>query len=452
MRILLVYPYSPDIYQKIGFILPPLGLAYIASVLRERGYDVTIHDMKINRKEPDFSRFDIIGITADAMRYKEGLRLSRIAKEKGRIVIMGGPHPTFLDEDTLRSGWVDFVVRGEGEETISELIEAIKEKGGYHKVKGITYINNGRIQRTPDRMPVGDIDSLPLPARDILPMDSYRIVEMGKRKVTSMITSRGCPYGCRFCASSEFSGYKWRARRPEGIVDEIYHIVNNYGFNAIAFLDDNFTLDPKRVIAICDEIIKRGIDIYWWCFSRADVILRNEGMVKRMAEAGARYIFIGFESGRQEILDDYKKRIDISDAKDAVEILKRYGIQTHASFIIGSIHETRGMIKETIRFAKRLNPEAAQFSILTPYPGTRLFNEVKDRIITYDWNLYDCLHSVIELDYLSREDLEVLLKEAYRSFYLTPNRIIKALISGLRGRGIKLNSIINILRGINYGV
>lgn len=446
MKVLLIYPYSPDIYQKVGFTLPPLGLAYMASVLREKGYDVVIHDMKVNRKEPDFSIFDVIGITADAMRYKEGLRLSRIAKENGRIVIMGGPHPTFLDEDALKSGCIDFVVRGEGEETLPELLETIKQKRSPHAVKGISFLDNGSIHRTPDRTPVKDLDTLPFPARDILPMESYRTLEMGKRKVTSIITSRGCPYGCTFCASSEFSGYKWRARRPEKVVDEIEDILNNYGFNAIAFLDDNFTLDPKRVIAICDEIIKRRIDIYWWCFSRADVIIKNEEMVKRMAEAGARYIFIGFESGRQELLDRYKKRTKISEAMEAVNLLKGYGIETHASFIIGGIDETKEMVKETIRFAKALDPEAVQFSILTPYPGTRLFGEVKDRITTYDWNLYDCLHSVIKLDYLSKDDLEGLLRKAYRGFYLTPERLTKGLLSGIRGKGIRLSSIFNILR------
>lgn len=448
MKVLLIYPYSPDIYQKVGFALPPLGLAYIASVLRENGYAAEIHDMKVNRKEPDFSNYDVIGITADAMRYKEGLRLAGVAKEKGKTVIMGGPHPTFLDGDALMSGRVDFVVRGEGEETILELLESLKKKTSFSEIKGISFMNDGNICRTPARKPIDNIDSLPMPARDLLLMDSYRTLEMGKRKVTSMITSRGCPYGCTFCASSEFSGYKWRARMPGPVVDEIEHIVNNYGFNALAFLDDNFTLGPERVIAICDEIIKRRIDIYWWCFSRADILLRNEDMVKKMAEAGARYIFIGFESGTQGLLDSYNKKMQAPIAEDTISLLKRCGIQTHASFIIGGIDETKKKVEETIRLAKYLRPEAVQFSILTPYPGTKLFDEVKDRIRTFDWNLYDCLHSVIELDYLSKNDLEKLLRRAYRSFYLTPDRIVKGLMSGIRGKGIKLSSIINILKGL----
>lgn len=447
MRVLLVYPGSSDIYRKVGFILPPLGLAYIASVLRENGYDVEILDMKVTKNEPELSGYDVIGISADAMRYKEGLRTAKIAKGKGRTVIMGGPHPTFLDEDALRNG-VDFVVRGEGEETVPELLEAIKGDISPHEVKGVSFMSNGGVHRTPDRTPVRDLDILPLPARDILLMNSYRTLEMGKRRVTSMITSRGCPYGCTFCASSEFSGYSWRARKPEKVVDEIEHIVNDYGFNAIAFLDDNFTLNPRRVMAICDEIINRGIDIYWWCFSRADILLRNEGMVKKMAEAGARYIFIGFESGRQEFLEGHKKKTRVSDAKDTINLLRKYGIETHASFIIGGIDETVEMARHTIRFAKELSPEAAQFSILTPYPGTKLFEDVKERITTYDWDMYDCLHSVMALDNFTKEAVERFLRQAYLSFYLTPERIIRGLLSGIRGKGIKLSSILNILKGI----
>ncbi len=447
MRVLLVYPGSPDIYRKVGFILPPLGLAYVASVLRENNHDVEILDMKVSEREPVYSKYDVIGISADAMRYKEGLRIAKSAKGEGLTVIMGGPHPTFLDEDALMNG-VDFVVRGEGEETAPELLDAVKKGISPYKVNGISFLNNGGVHRTPDRTPVKDLDTLPLPSRDILPMNSYRTLEMGKRSITSMITSRGCPYGCTFCASSEFSGYSWRSRKPEKVVDEIEHIINNYGFNAIAFLDDNFTLNPGRVIAICDEIINRGIDIYWWCFSRADILLRNEGMVKRMAEAGARYIFIGFESGRQEFLEGHKKRTKVSDAKDTISLLRRYGIETHASFIIGGIDETKEMAWNTIRFAKELKPEAAQFSILTPYPGTKLFEDVKERIKTYDWDLYDCLHSVLTLDHLTKEDVEKLLRKAYISFYVTPARIIRGVLSSIRGKGIKLSSILNILRGI----
>ncbi|MEE9524751.1 MAG: radical SAM protein, partial [Thermodesulfovibrionales bacterium] len=278
---------------------------------------------------------------------------------------------------------------------------------------------------------------------------AYQWLEMGGRKITSIITSRGCPYNCSFCSSSEFSGLKWRALEPPDIVDEIEEIVNVYGFDGIAFLDDNFTLSADRVKEICSRIVNKRLDIYWWCFSRADKVLKHEGMVAKMAEAGCRYVFMGFESRSSATLDHYEKKIRPEMAKEAVKLLKKYGISTHASFIIGDIEETEDMVLDTIRYAKEIGPEAVQFSVLTPYPGTRLFKEVKGRIFSYDWELYDCFHPVFKLDHLSPGRIEKLLKKAYMKFYLSPRRIYNGVFSALRGKGIKISSILKILRGYN---
>jgi anaerobic magnesium-protoporphyrin IX monomethyl ester cyclase len=448
MKVLLCHPFKENSYNKVGFVLPPLGLGYIASYLIERGHEVEIADFNIRQKTIRWSAYDVIGISADTPRYLSALDLANEAKRADVKVILGGPHVTFMDEEPLRMGLADYIVRGEGEETMGELLNALEEDVSLANIKGITFISGNEIIRTPDRGFV-DISTLPPPARDILNVKSYQWLEMGGRKMTSILTSRGCPYDCNFCSSSRFSGLRWRALNPERVVNEVEDIVQNYGFNGIAFLDDNFTLSPERVKKICRLIVKRGIDIYWWCFSRADTILRNEDMVRDMAHAGARYVFIGFESNQDETLKHYNKRITTEQSLKAVRLLRSYGISTHASFIIGDIHETEEMVWSTINFAKKLSPEAVQFSILTPYPGTQLFHEVKDRIYTYDWDLYECLHPVFKLDYLSGDDILRLLRKAYISFYLSPRRIINGLLSPIKGRGIKISSILKILRGIS---
>lgn len=446
MKILLAYPFREDAYRKVGFILPPLGIAYIAGVLRNHGHDVRIADYNVTDERTDFGKYDMVGISADTSRYKSSLRLAKEAKDAGCTVVMGGPHVSYMDEEVLRTGLCDFVVREEGEQTMRELAEAIGTVRTAD-IRGISYMRDGDFQRNPAREFMDNIDDL-LPARDLLDMNAYRHLEMGKRKMTSILTSRGCPFGCSFCCSTEFSGRKWRARSPERVVDEIREIVDHYGFNGIAFLDDNFTLDPDRVTRICEEIMRRGIDIYWWCFSRADTLLKNEEMVAKMAEAGCRYIFIGFESRQQETLDSYNKKTTDTMAKDVTNLLKKHRISVHGSFIIGNLYETREMVRDTIRHAKEINPQAVQFTILTPYPGTQLYENVKDRIISRDWDLYDCLHSVIRTDHLSQKELEGLLKQAYLSFYLSPGKVIAGLLSGFRGKGIKLSSILRIFRGL----
>ncbi len=231
-------------------------------------------------------------------------------------------------------------------------------------------------------------------------------------------------------------------------MDEVEEVVRDYGFNGIAFLDDNFSLNPKRVFAICDGIIGRVLDIYWWCCSRADMLLRNEPMVKKMSEAGCKYIFVGFESGDQRMLDKYKKGTESGTAKKVVELLRAYGISVHGSFIIGAVEETEEMVVNTIKFARDINPQAVQFSLLTPYPGTRLYDEVKDRIATDAWDLYDCMHPVLRCEHLSRQDLARLLRKAYMSVYLSPKKLMAGLLSGLRGRGVRLGSIAKIIRGL----
>lgn len=448
MKVLLCYPFRDDAYHKVGFVVPPMGLGYIAAVIRESGHDPHIVDLNVSGREPDFSRFDIVGISCDTSRFKAGIELARKAKQADRTVVMGGPHVTFNDEEALRTGVCDYVVRGEGEFPFLGLLNAIEQGEHISGVSSISYLSaDGSVVRNPDMSPP-DVRSLPRPARDLLGIGDYQRLEMGGRKITPIVTSRGCPYNCSFCSSSEFSGLKWRANDAAAVVDEIEEIVREYGFNGIAFLDDNFTLQPQRVKDICAEINRRGLDIYWWCFSRADTILKHEDMVSAMAKAGARYVFMGFESRSAATLDRYKKKLAPDAAREAVTLLKKHGISTHASFIMGDIQETQEMVMDTMRYAKEISPEAVQFSILTPYPGTKLFDEVRDRIVTWDWDLFDCLHPVLRLDHLEREKLPGLLRKAYVSFYLSPRRIYNALFSALRGKGIKLSSILRILWGI----
>ncbi len=447
MRVLLCYPFKDNAYYKVGFVLPPLGLGYIASNIRKHGHDVEIIDLNLRQERIRWDEYDVVGISADTPRYNSAKVLAAKAKAAGCKVMMGGPHVTFMDEEVLKEGLADVVIRGEGEETTVDVLNAFSKGHNIDEISGISFIQDSTVVRTPDRHPP-DIEQLPAPARDLLRIKEYRFLEMGGRKITGILTSRGCPYNCSFCSSSEFSGLKWRALRPERVVDEIEDIVTNYGFSGIAFLDDNFTLNPARVKEICTEIIRRKLDIYWWCFSRADTLLRNEDMVRIMAKAGARYIFVGFESAGEAVLEHYHKRIDPNMSKEVVKLLRSHGISTHASFIIGDIEETVEMVEQTIEFAKRLSPEAVQFSILTPYPGTKLYEEVKDRIFTRNWDLYDCLHPVMRLDHLSPEQTLKLLRKAYIRFYLTPRRIINGILSPLRGRGIKVSSILKILRGV----
>ena len=446
MRTLLLNPPFSGLYHKLGFILPPLGLAYLASSLRRAGHSVSLKDLNVEDAPDDLTSYDLVGITADTPRYPLSLAWAKRAKEAGTFVVLGGPHVSFLDEEALESGWVDVVVRGEAEIVLPSLVDSLETHEDLSGVPGLSYLKGSLLRRTPDAEAPSDLDSLTPPARDLLPMPLYRGLRLAGRPITSLITSRGCPFNCTFCASSRFSGTKWRTRSVPSIMAEIEEIVTRYHYSALAFLDDNFTLDPKRVIQICDEILRQRWDLKWWCFSRPDTLTKNEGMIEAMAAAGACYVFMGIESASQGVLDSYGKRAHAGSAEAAIGLLRRHRINTTASYVLGEVEETEEMIRATIHQAIRLRAGSAQFSLLTPYPGTDLFMRLRERIFEKDWSKFDCMHPTFHLDHLSGERLLEMLRLAYRSFYLRPSRVLESLLSSFRLRGIRIETIREMMR------
>ena len=197
-------------------------------------------------------------------------------------------------------------------------------------------------------------------------------------------------------------------------------LYNKYGYRAIAFVDDNFTLNPARAIKISEMITAKGWDLTWAAMTRVDTIVKNPDMIRAMSRAGWRWTFIGFESGSQEALDAYGKKAVVGDAFKAMEILRENQVEVTGAFILGAPGETKAMMRETIRFARRLNPRRAQFSILTPYPGSKLYDDVKHRLLTTSWGLYSGLHPVIKLDHISSAGMRLMQLRAYASFYGRP--------------------------------
>lgn len=421
MRILLINPPNAGILKAVGVHFPPLGLLYLAAYLEREGYRPEVKDLcvgKGSKGDIRFRDYDVVGIGTDTTRYYNALRIARTAQREGCTVIMGGPHPCFVDEEVLNTNQVDFVVRGEGEITLHELlVELQKERGEFSRVKGISFRRNGHIMRTPQREFIEDLDHLPLPARHLIDMDNYRKTKFGNRDITPMITSRGCPSNCSFCSSSTFLGRKWRSRSVPSILQEIEELYYRYHFNAIAFVDDNFTLSPKRVMELSEGIIQRNLDIWWWNLSRVDTIVGNEPMLKKMHRAGGKSIFIGVESAHRPSLEEFGKGSDIGMAERAVEVLKRNGFEIFASYILGGLGETVKAVNETIRWAKRLDTNVAQFCILTPYPGTALYEKVKDRIFRRHWTFFDTQHLVFKHDHISFVRLQWLLLKANLLYY-----------------------------------
>ncbi|NYB51600.1 MAG: cobalamin B12-binding domain-containing protein [Methanobacteriaceae archaeon] len=430
MKVLLINPpYFNSKYKFIGLVAPPLGIAYIAAVLEENNIDVEIIDAaalelswesledEIRKANPD-----LVAITALTPTISNALRTAQLAKKTcpQATVVMGGYHPTFNYQEMLEREYVDVVVMGEGEYTMLELVETLSEGGDLRKVKGIAY---GDVV-TPPRPLIMDLDELPFPARHLLPMDHYKILNM-KLHTATLISGRGCPMQCSFCASAALHGNKLRMRSSKNVVDEMEHLINDHEAGMIAFMDDTFTLKPSRVAEICDEIIKRKLDVYWGCTARADTL--SDKLLHKLRESGCITLFLGVESADQQQLDRVNKQLTIEKIRNAFSLARKNHIRTIASVVLGMPGDTKDSIERTIKFARDLNPSYAVFSLATPYPGTRFYQQaVQGNLIKVkDWSKYTLLSPVLETVDCSMDELKKMQKTAFRRFYLRPAYLLK---------------------------
>lgn len=434
--------------QDTKYPQPPLGLASLAAVLEKNDYKVEILDanaLQLSEYEivKKADNADIIGITAMTPVINSAIRIAKGIKQNNpnSAIILGGPHATILPEDILNNVCeVDIIVRGEGEETIVELCDALENNSSIETLHGITYRNNNTIKNTPSRPPIMNLDSLPFLAYHLLPLDKYKLHPPHGREYPFMalLASRGCPYNCIFCSKSVF-GSKFRGQSPERIVDEIVYLKERFGIKEITFYDDVFTLKQKRTMQLVKELKERNLDIPWTCEARVNLV--TEELLKEMKKAGCYMIAYGIESGNQMILNTLRKNITIEQIKSAIEATRKAGIQSVGYFMLGSPGETPETIRQTIDFAKSLDIDFAQFSVTTPFPGTDLYDlylSSGNKNTKWDDFIYASLKSssapVFETKALPKEDLRERNAKAYREFYLRWSYIWKRFI-GMQSLG-----------------
>lgn len=439
MKVLFVNPpQTASKYKFMGVIAPPLGIAYMAGVLQENNIDVEIldasaedMDFKDVEKELLKRKPDLVALTALTPTIGRALETAQVVKETlpDSIVVMGGYHPTFNFIETLEDENVDIVIRGEGEYIMLNLVQALENQSSLHDVKGIVFEdkNSKEIVVNPEAPLIQDLDELPFPALNLLPMKKYRLLDMDTH-MTTMITTRGCPMQCSFCSSAAMHGKKIRERSVENIVDEIEYLNTNYDIDTIAFMDDTFTLKKRKVMAICDEILKRNIEIMWGCTSRVDTL--DEKLLKKMKEAGCITIFIGVESADQQQLDNMCKNTTISKIENAFKIARKLKIRTIASVALGMPGDTKEIMNKTVKFVHKLKPNYAIYSLATPYPGTRFYKEAfeKNLIKIKDWSKYTLITPILETIDCSLNDMRKIQAKAFMKFYLRPHYIIRQFL------------------------
>jgi len=408
---------------------PSYGLMALAAYIISKGYDVKIEDYIIENCSMD--RFqsvidqykpDVVGATAVSMTVNKSLSILRDYKSLSPniITVIGGPHATFDSIGMLNSGVVDFVVRGEGEITFSELLDTLSNGGDISSVNGISYKLNGKIFHTPDRDLIQDINILPFPARHLVALSKYKAMDFP----INMATSRGCPHSCIFCLGRKMVGQRLRYFHVDRVVDE-FEMLSKMGFSQINISDDLFTSNKKRCMEICNGIVSRGIKQRWSAFARIDTV--SEDLLQKLKEAGCADLCFGIESGDQNILNRVKKRITLSKCQAVADMCKRAGITPLASFILGLPGETEETLMNTLRFARNLNMDLG-IHILAPFPGTEIREKAKEyglHIFTDDWDLYDANRSVSSTGGVSPEKIDKVVNDFYDSL----NNYMKSLAS-----------------------
>lgn len=453
MKVLLVNPHvNLPIDTRTS---PSLGLAYLAAISERRRdevrvYDGDVEDAPLERVLREFQPH-AVGITANTIQVISAWRGAALVKAWADVpVVLGGPHPSVLPEESARRPEVDIVVRGEGEVAWEELCIIIEEAGcppakellapensPLEQVRGITFqLSDGRLISTPDQPPIADLDGLPFPAYHFFKMERYTNLQPTVDRVAGpsypILTSRGCPYRCTYC--SQITARLWRMRSPESVVAEWRWLVRDLGAAEIGVLDDSFNINRKRVLEICDLLIKEGLShVPWIMINGIRANLVDEELLGRMRQAGCIRTAFGVESGNQSILDSViHKQLTLEQVRRAFQAARKVGMETIGFFIIGLPGETEETMEDTIRFACELDPIVANFSMATPFPGTemRRIVEEKGRLLVKDYDDFAFFEgkATFEMPDMPAELVERKWREAYRRFYLRPRRVLRTLL------------------------
>ena len=431
MRVLFIQP-PPREIRKEDIVVPPLGIAYLAAVLEKNGHTVGIIDgfaeqLSFPDLEDRIGQFspDLVGITGMTPVIDSAFKTVKAARRHTGHIVMGGPHISVYGQKIFEQApEVDYAVQGEGELGISMLVAALDAGRDISAVPGL-------ITRDVLNVPaafIADLDSLPLPARHLLPNDKYTYL-LARGRVTTVFSSRGCPYQCIFCDKAVF-GSQWRARSAENVLAELEHVVRELKVKSVVFYDDLFTVKKERVIEICRGILDRKLAIEWKCEGRVNII--DEESLSWMKQAGCSMIAYGIESGNQKGLDYLKKGTTIEQVRRAFELTRRAGIRPMAYFMLGIPVETYDEEIATIEFAKEIKAAYAQFSVLSPTPGTKLYDDVVKRGWYREVEAMNPLDKETKRPAILNENwdedsLKRILKEAHKRFYLRPGYLWQLL-------------------------
>lgn len=439
MRVLLIYPKS-KIWNTPTQI--PLGLAYLGAVLKRAGHTVKIFDMMV--EEGDLAdtvnvfQPELVGISANTPLIKGAWSAAEVVKKHSKAyIVLGGPHPTSLPEESLAKEYIDGVIAGEGEKGIISLTNALIGQKSFRDVEGLVYRGtNKEINRNPAQL-LENLDELPFPAYELFKVDRYSVTQPLKdpgktgARAFYIMTSRGCPYNCVFCYKGIYQK-RWRCHSPEYVISEWRYLVEELNATEIGIQDDNFNLNKSRALKICYLLKEKRLNKIPWITNngmRADHT--DFELLKAMKQAGCKRVAFGIESGDEEIIKNIDKKLSLKKVFNAISEAKKAGLSTMGFFMFGNPGENKTTMEKTIQFALKLDPDVAHFSIATPFPGTQFYYKIlnEGKLLNKNWDEYGILegNGVFELKEINPELMSEFWHRAYRKFYLRPKRVFKEM-------------------------
>jgi anaerobic magnesium-protoporphyrin IX monomethyl ester cyclase len=390
-KIVLIEPKAPGFHVFSRYKLPRLGLPLLGAVLeQELGASVKIYFQECAKIDWDeVMKADLVGISTITSTAPAAYSLvERIKKTCDATVVMGGPHVTFLPDEALEHG-ADFVVRGEGEESLVELIRCLTgEAGSLGDIGGLSYRVEGQTVNNPEREWIGDLSALPWPKLSL-------IQGFEKRAIIPIMTSRGCPFNCKFCTVTSLFGRKYRFRDTDDVMAELEALYALYPKAVYFFYDDNFTAKPEHTKELLRRMKEKGITPRWTAQARVDVV-HDEELMQLMEDTNCLFLYLGLESANPETLKAYRKQQTVQDIEQAVGIIHKHRIKVHGMFVMGADEDDKESIRETVRFTKRTGIDTVQFMILTPIPGSETYDDMcrEGRIFVHDWTKFSGQHVV----------------------------------------------------------
>ena len=413
MNIVLINPYA-----KNRTFCPPLGILYLAGMLRKSGYDVSIFDLDVDRVTDDEFLNHVrerqplfVGMTCNIVQIPEVFRLAELIASLGVTIVVGGPMLTSAPAKIMACDAIDFGVVGEGEQTLVELARAIEEGSDFANINGIVYRQNGALHQTNAPEFISDLDSIPFPAHDLnggVAKYASNPTPAPETPLAAVLPSRGCPFNCNFCSNP------WkttnRKRSVPNVIDELSWLLGDFGVQQVFFYDDSFNSDPEYVKELCQAIIDNKLKFGWRADCRANENLLDIGMLKLMKASGCWLLAFGVETGNARIMKNLRKGLKLKDVIRARELCSNAGILFRSFFMLGCPGETYATAFDTIDFARQLNPDDPQFSVFTPIIGTEAYDIAQEKgwIIEDNWENFDSFHATMSTDKLTARETQML--------------------------------------------